>query len=244
MNEIAGNPAPKLDLLWADEVAELPLCDIPWYGRSVVLSSGDVQFCCFSDAILGNVNQIPLESLWNGPQMQNIRRELAQGKLPRECQNLSCPVHRDLVSGTLIPMVQRLPQEPATLQSARSQVPSASFQGCLLVAEPAVACPGQSVRLRWQLNIPWEGIVHDRYLAVRYPDGSLHFLPGDTSYPLPFRAGAQTREVESLQFELPVTEATLPGGYRVGAALFEPEASPGFAHQCYWAQTARFSVGR
>ena len=36
-----------LSVLWIDPEAKVPLCDVPWHGKSVVLSTGVVHFCCF-----------------------------------------------------------------------------------------------------------------------------------------------------------------------------------------------------
>ena len=71
---------------WLENLPPRPLCDIPWLGRAVVLSSGDVNFCCSSDAVVGNVNKEPLEEIWRGATMQGIRRSLAAQVLPPQCR--------------------------------------------------------------------------------------------------------------------------------------------------------------
>lgn len=67
-------------------------CLLPW--RFLLpYQNGDTIGCCYMNRSLGNWREIGLDLLWNGAKMQNIRRELASGKLAKEClQYRSCPI--------------------------------------------------------------------------------------------------------------------------------------------------------
>jgi MoaA/NifB/PqqE/SkfB family radical SAM enzyme len=69
-------------------------CIQPWH-FILPYQNGDTAGCCYMGKSLGNWREGGLESLWNGDRMQQIRKEMAEGKLPRECrQYISCPVVR------------------------------------------------------------------------------------------------------------------------------------------------------
>jgi MoaA/NifB/PqqE/SkfB family radical SAM enzyme len=67
-------------------------CIQPWH-FILPYQNGDTVGCCYMGKSLGNWRKVGLEALWNGDCMQQIRKEMAEGKLPRECrQYISCPV--------------------------------------------------------------------------------------------------------------------------------------------------------
>ena len=67
-------------------------CYQPWHFL-LPFQNGDTAGCCYMGKSLGNWRTSGLEELWNGPLMQEIRAEMAAGKLPRQCrQYVSCPV--------------------------------------------------------------------------------------------------------------------------------------------------------
>jgi MoaA/NifB/PqqE/SkfB family radical SAM enzyme len=78
----------------ADKQAGKVKCCQPWH-FILPFQNGDTVGCCYMSRSLGNWRKSGLEALWNGPLMQEIRGEMAAGKLPRECrQYVSCPVVR------------------------------------------------------------------------------------------------------------------------------------------------------
>ena len=234
--------AEGLRLLWADPMKSYPICDVPWYGRSVILSSGDVHFCCFSGAIVGNVNQQPFEEIWNGPKMQEIREALTEGTLPAECRSPSCPVFVDETTGTLVPIIQRLPQDVVKQNSNRVAEVRDRLLDSELIIEPSVVRPGQTVRLKTIVRADEYGVTLDRYLAIRNPDGSLHFVPRGDSHPLPYAAQSLVKGTEEFVLELPVIDETTPGEYEVCSAFFDAGSSSGFVENCYWSACAKFTV--
>ena len=70
-----------------------PFAKCPGVGTVAILSDG-TNLCCYSSAIVGNVNRNSFVEIWNGPAMQNIRRELVEGRFPPECRSTSCPIFR------------------------------------------------------------------------------------------------------------------------------------------------------
>jgi MoaA/NifB/PqqE/SkfB family radical SAM enzyme len=69
-------------------------CVQPW--RFLLpYKNGETTGCCYMGESLGNWRQTDMEKLWNSPRMQQIRKEMASGKLPQECRRYtSCPVVR------------------------------------------------------------------------------------------------------------------------------------------------------
>ena len=67
-------------------------CIQPWH-FILPYQNGDTAGCCYMGKSLGNWRREGLEALWNGERMQQIRKEMAEGKLPLECrQYISCPI--------------------------------------------------------------------------------------------------------------------------------------------------------
>jgi hypothetical protein len=236
---------------WIGNIQSHPICDIPWFGRAVVLSNGSLQFCCFSDAEVGNVNEKSFEEIWTGPDMQRIRRTLAEGELPRECQSPSCPVYRDKESGSLVPIIQRLPHDVVGLTAQRHADFRERLSGSSLAmttahgssdGESLTVRQGESVEVTLRICIRDYRIFTDRYLGIRYPDGQFRFLPTGGPQPIPYSQNCETMGEDTMSWTLPVMESTEPGEYLVAAALYEPLSSPGFAVNCYWSSCRRFRV--
>ena len=69
-------------------------CFQPWH-FILPFQNGETAGCCYMGKSLGNWRESGLEALWNGDLMQQIREEMAAGRLPRECrQYVSCPIVR------------------------------------------------------------------------------------------------------------------------------------------------------
>ena len=67
-------------------------CILPW--RFILpFQNGNTVPCCFITDDLGDWRKTGLEKMWNGPFMQELRRQMATGKLPGLCRRFpSCPV--------------------------------------------------------------------------------------------------------------------------------------------------------
>lgn len=92
---LGGGPgAPRLEV---DRVQAIPLltrgrrrtrCREPWRGGLVVLQDGRVTVCCVDhdgELAVGDVRKDRLQDLWNGPALQQLRRDHASGRLPALC---------------------------------------------------------------------------------------------------------------------------------------------------------------
>lgn len=64
-------------------------CVAPWEWMLVNVN-GDVRPCCHVQQTFGNIRQQTPEEIWNGAEYREMRRHLAQGKLPPQCRNASC----------------------------------------------------------------------------------------------------------------------------------------------------------
>lgn len=227
---------------WLPAGRSLPLCDIPWLGRTVVHSTGEVYFCCHSDAVVGNVNDEPLAQIWNNAKMQAVRAALSEGRLPRECQTNDCLVGRDLATDKRLPYSQEL--QPDGL--ARQQALSLDMRHRLDVAE--LSLPGNvwtagdelAVSLHVSGRLPQ--FSADVYLALADPQGTWRFLPQGQSYPTPCWPSLSLVGAAPLQLRIPVTEQTPKGDYKLAAALFAQGTPPVHVANCYWSQTVEFRI--
>jgi MoaA/NifB/PqqE/SkfB family radical SAM enzyme len=110
-------------------------CVQPW--RFLLpYKNGDTTGCCYMGETLGNWRQTDLKDLWNSPRMQEIRKEMASGQLPKECRRYtSCPVVRAEITNITGPDKPGVPKEsPASKNSAiiRQRILQREFQ----VSEP------------------------------------------------------------------------------------------------------------
>lgn len=78
-------------LAQAPESVTVRDCIRPW-SELMVLSTGVVRTCWFQGAEpgVGNLNHSSLEEIWNGPIIQELRRDLSQGKIHPLCANAQC----------------------------------------------------------------------------------------------------------------------------------------------------------
>ena len=70
-----------------------PICKLPWQ-MMVVVSSGNVFPCCWSDSFANVDDHESFEDLWNCDRMRKIRHELLNGKFARECRTPNCPAFK------------------------------------------------------------------------------------------------------------------------------------------------------
>lgn len=218
--------------LWTQDLTA-PICRIPWLGRFVVLSAGHANFCCYSSAVVGNVNEASLEEIWRGPAMRHIRSELAQQRLPKECQSTSCPVYRgdslNHVSGTSATV--RANDWPVGL--------TGGFAGL-----PDTVAAGTSIEVEWWFAGEGAGqIWADLFVAVQAPDGAFAFLPEQAPYALPFQAGVTVSAAKGRWTRaITVPVGATPGLYRLSAAVVEANGDPNDRAKCYWTTAQAFVV--
>jgi len=223
-----------------------PLCDVPWLGRSVILSDGAVNFCCFSDAAVGNVHEQPLQEIWRGPKMQAIRESLAAQRLPPECESTSCPIYRGDAHTYLIERMDGRFRRAATGTDDPQAEQRARLRGSQLeILSPHVRRKEAiAVRLTLACSRDWLGA--DLFLSVTFPDGTLRFLPEMTDYAFPF-----ARRVELAPWLEPVVidcfnrrhdRSLRKGIYGICAGLFVLNSNPTLLGNCYWTARGSFTL--
>lgn len=68
-------------------------CDEPWTGIFSIETNLDVTFCpCYLKLKIGNLNEAPMQEIWNAEPLVQLRRSFQQGELPEACQGQLCPV--------------------------------------------------------------------------------------------------------------------------------------------------------
>ena len=66
-------------------------CDTPWTGLFSVATNMDVTFCpCYLKLKIGNLNDAPIQEIWNAQALVQIRRSFAEGRLPKPCRGQLC----------------------------------------------------------------------------------------------------------------------------------------------------------
>jgi radical SAM protein with 4Fe4S-binding SPASM domain len=228
---------------WLDGLKARPLCPVPWEGNTVVTSDGAVQLCCFSDAVVGNVNQEPFAAIWNGKTMQRIRRTLTAGALPPECRSGSCPFFRGDTMHYLIDRRDGAFRDGAA--TVVQQVAASRLAGTRVLA-PTKARHGEPLRIDLALQYAGEPGRADVFVCLRAPDGSLRFLPGGEDYPIPARFDeALAAPGATVDLVDVAVDPTWPvGKHELCVALFLPDSDPNVANHCYWSTTSTFEVAR
>ena len=241
--DAAVRPAPPT---WIEKLPRRPLCDVPWLGRSVILSDGRVNFCCFSDAVVGNVNETPLLEIWRGPKMRAIREALTRQRFPPECQSHSCPLYRgdehtyllDRMDGRFRPFLSHSDDPHAAVR--------AELAGSRLAFERERAGPGERLVATLTLEFTGHWIAGDLFAAVTMPGGAIRFLPDFCDYPFPLwryvelagPRGTVTRPV----IDRVVDGSIAPGRYELCVALVAPDGNPNVANNCFWSARAAVDV--
>ena len=248
--------------IWIDVSRPRPLCDVPWLGTSVILSNGNVNFCCFSSAFVGNVNTMPFEAIWDGPIMRSIRAALIDHRLPPECASPSCPFYRGDKLHYLNERVSGVWVEGAATPGSQSDIRS-RLRPALSVSRSTAGARdsfpighGESISVKRGETlqvvlemVPLEGkpVFADVLVAICPPDGPPAFLPAGCEYPLPFATDVCLGGTDSGAFTCKVFDrvfsTSTPGGrYTFCVALFEATADPNLLTNCYWSNTATFDV--
>jgi hypothetical protein len=228
---------------WLEGLPKRPLCDVPWMGNTVVLANGDVNFCCFSDAVVGNVRHTPLQEIWNNEAMRRIRRGLRDQVLPPECQSTSCPIFRGDQNHVILTRMDGAYREQLTGTADPHSGIRAGFGGSCIRLVPPASGAGPAI----ELELCYEGgaVCADIYLAICREGRSARFLPRLEEVPFPYRVGL--RLPSDLPFSLRWPEAGdladwKPGRYDVCGAVFESGSHPSIASNCYWSTTTTLFV--
>lgn len=224
-------------VIWIEIQSRQPLCDVPWFGTSVVLSDGKVNFCCFSSVSVGNVNKESFEQIWNGPIMHRIRQVLSKWQLPPECQSTACPFYR----GDDLHYIFERMNGPNRFQVTKTDDPHLvireKLQGTELLVKNEETKIGDILNVELEFHFKGGPMVADLFVGIRYPDGVIRFLPNFEEYAVPFWAHIEFREDKApLRFEVlkQRLDSTIAGDYHICAALFERNSNPNLLSNCYW----------
>lgn len=228
-------------VIWIAKQPRRPLCDVPWLGTSVVLSDGAVNFCCFSNAVVGNVQSQPFEQIWNGPAMRSIRQSLSEQRLPPQCQTTSCPIYR---GDQLHYLIDRM-EGPYRFKATGTDDPHAGVRDRLQGSGLKVIGAGDGLRdaseLRLELCYQGEPLTVDLFVGIRHPDGIIRFLPNHDEYAVPFNSAIDlTVEETPMQITVlkqPAQCLAAAGAYEICAALFESGSNPNILSNCFWSVT-------
>ncbi len=234
-----SNVPPRI--LWLADLPKRPLCDVPWMGNTVVLANGDVNFCCFSDAVVGNVKDTPLKEIWNNETMRRIRRGLRDQDLPPECRSSSCPIFRGDENHIILTRMEGAYREQLTGTADPHADIRAGCAGSSLKQSRIAPSDGGPA---FDFDVHYEGapVCVDLYVAIRGEDRVVRFLPRLEEVPIPYRVGVR------LPSDLPVSvrwpmDGGVAGGqfgkYDVCGAVFESGSHPNIGSNCYWFATAR-----
>jgi hypothetical protein len=221
-------------LAWIpDEPA--PLCHIPWMGTAVVLADGSVNFCCYSSAVIGNVNAQPFDEIWNGPIITGIREALRSQILPPQCQSTSCPIYRgDELTNLMVDL------EPHGFLATGTHDPHAGIRQRLHGTRVRAKAGGDSPGLVLEVCYRGEPLKADVFLAIHYPGSIIRFLPDLDEVPEPALCGVELRaDLAPVRFD----GIRIPaGGDRISAALFATGSDPNRYSNCYWSETIPFPI--
>ncbi len=66
-------------------------CEFPWVGV-MITGEGNVNACCMPGSVVGNLNEQPLEEIWNGERMRGFRAQVNTPDPPKPCD--ACGVYR------------------------------------------------------------------------------------------------------------------------------------------------------
>lgn len=231
---------------WIERLPRRPLCDVPWFGRAVVLSNGAVNFCCFSESVVGNVNEALLATIWQAAPMQRIREALVKQRFPKECQSNSCPIFRGDERSYLYDRMDGSHAAGVGTPKGPHVATRAALARSRLVASHTRVGPGERIVLRAVFESDLEWLDADLFVGIAMPDGTISFLPEWSAFPMPLIrrlvlcAKEGPRELTLL--DLPIDGAVAAGAYEICAALFVRDASAATIGNCYWAGSVRVTV--
>ncbi len=68
-------------------------CEEPWVGIFSVRTNGDIICCpCYAQVRIGNINESPIQEIWNSEKLIQMRKSFKKGELPEACKKQLCPV--------------------------------------------------------------------------------------------------------------------------------------------------------
>ena len=67
------------------------ICKHPWAHFEVNNPNGNVTMCCNNDTVLGNVNEQPIDEIWNGEGFTRMRKRMTEEGAHAFCPH-TCPV--------------------------------------------------------------------------------------------------------------------------------------------------------
>ena len=234
-------------LLWVERMPPRPLCDVPWFGNSIVMSDGTVNFCCHSNGVAGNVNEASFEEIWNGEVMRSIRRELAAQRLPVLCQTPSCPIHRGDTSHFLLDRSGKASSHPLMIGPAVRPMVASWFRDSRVAARRRRRLRAPVVDL--EVEIRYRGphtLAADLFVGLAPPGGEVLFLPARRPSPEPLRfdiplspaaAGVDLRLSPSVRAS--ERRGSADSEWEICVALFIASANPLAANQCLWSGIVR-----
>jgi len=223
-------------VFWIDPTSVAPICDVPWVGRAIIEPTGKLKFCCFTSHTVGDINTASFEELWNGKDMQRIRRELAAQRLPPECQTNACPIFRHDKDNYI---VRRLDEQ-------RESNEFAEHVSGNVIGNLRIQANSNAVDIELELAHRYlSSSSADLVIGIRRPDGSQVFLPDFESYPMPFCPGMGFEGESPIRLSLVKDDTQhfrLPGVYEVCSALFARDSDLNFLSNCLWSYTAKFTI--
>lgn len=176
---------PARNLPWLRSLPPRPLCDVPWQGTSVILATGELEFCCFSNARIGNVNEQTFEEIWNGPRMRSIRQALAAQTFPVECQSNNCPIYRGDKHHYINLRMEGMHRPDATGSTDPHRELRAAFAGTRIDGFDERAPADGSLWIQYA----GDRRIVDVFAALSDDTNRFVFLPGASDFPLPAYVG-------------------------------------------------------
>jgi len=79
---------------------EIKQCHWPWF-EAFVHVNGDVKPCCYATGRVGNLGEEPLQDIWLGAAMEEVRDYVANNEIHPVCSGAPCAYIRDRVSTEL-----------------------------------------------------------------------------------------------------------------------------------------------
>ena len=79
---------------------EIKQCHWPWF-EAFVHVNGDVKPCCYATGRVGNLSEEPLQDIWLGAAMEEVRDYVEKNEIHPVCSGAPCAYIRDRVSTDL-----------------------------------------------------------------------------------------------------------------------------------------------
>jgi hypothetical protein len=215
-------------------------------GNVTVAEDGNVQFCCYSPAIVGNVNAAPFAAIWNGATMRRLRETLHRQEFPPECRTPTCPVFRGDERHFILERT-RGPKGAASRAEEDARVSAIRrLAGTRIVLSAEVVRHGEPVAvglaIATTLDVPTRV---DLVVALLSPDAPARFLPdlGEVPAPLATDLDLPLGSPRTIAlFEGAVPAGLEPGDHELIAAMFLPESNPCVAANCLLATRSKLRV--